>query len=91
MVERTLTVMHEAGLHARPASLLVTLAQKFKCKIGIRKDGKEADAKSILSVMSLGVKKGNAITLWADGEDEEEAINVISSLIVNNFEQVENK
>ena len=81
MVERKITIENQTGLHARPASMLVKEANKFKSDITINKSDKTANAKSILSVLSLGVAKGDEITIKASGEDENDAISAIINLI----------
>lgn len=67
------TVKDELGIHARPAGLLVKEAKNFTSKITIKKEDKEADATRIMSVMGLGVKMGQMVTVTAEGEDENEA------------------
>ena len=62
MKEFKYTITDPQGIHARPAGLFVKAAAAFPCKVTISKDGKEADAKRILGVMSLGVKQGMEIT-----------------------------
>ena len=74
MVEKLFVVKNETGLHARPASLFVQKAAKYKSTIKVKKDGKEANAKSIISVLSLGASFGSEITIIADGPDAEEAV-----------------
>ncbi len=81
MKQKTLTIKSQAGLHARPAALFVQEAARFTSKIVIRKDEKEADAKSILGVLSLGAGYGAVITICADGEDEEEALERLCSIL----------
>lgn len=83
MVEQTFVVKNETGLHARPASLFVQKAAKFKSVIKVKKDEKEANAKSIISVLSLGAGKGSEIVISADGADEQEAINSLIELLDN--------
>ncbi|MBI9046476.1 MAG: HPr family phosphocarrier protein [Anaerolineaceae bacterium] len=81
-------VTHDVGLHARPASQFVQLAAKFPCDIKIcnmSEDGALVNAKSILSVLTLGVNKDHRIKLEADGDQEEEAVQALTELIVNNF------
>ncbi|MGB9662488.1 MAG: HPr family phosphocarrier protein [Moorellaceae bacterium] len=85
MVVREAVLLNEAGLHARPAVLFVQEAQKFKSKITVYKGDKQADAKSILGIMSLAVTKGSSILIAAEGEDEEEAVDSLLSLINNKF------
>ena len=83
MVEKDFVIKNETGLHARPASQFVQKAAKFKSLIKLKKDGKEANAKSIISVLSLGASKGSNITICADGDDEEEAVNSLIELLDN--------
>jgi phosphocarrier protein len=83
MTEKTLTIQHPSGLHARPASLLVQEASKFESKITLVKAGKEVDAKSLLGVMSLAVKKGDEITIRAEGADAEQAVSALVERLEN--------
>lgn len=83
--EARVVLMNKVGLHARPASLFVRTAKKFKSKITVEKNGKTADAKNILSVLALGAEKGDEIHLIAEGEDAEEAIKTLVDLINNKF------
>ncbi len=85
MVEKQLLIKNKVGLHARPASLFVQKAKKFKCTLRVAFGGREVDAKSILSVLTLGVNEGAQITLRADGEDAAEALAEISALVDANF------
>lgn len=81
MIERKVIIKNPTGLHARPASLLVKEANKFQSEIMINKNGKDVNAKSILSVLSLGVSNGDEIIIKANGEDEKEAMDAIINLI----------
>ena len=83
MVEKLFVVKNETGLHARPASLFVQKAAKYKSTIKVKKDGKEANAKSIISVLSLGASFGSEITIIADGPDAEEAVASLVELLDN--------
>jgi len=85
MKEVTLVVQHEVGLHARPAAMFVQTAKQFKSDITVSKDDMEVNAKSILSILTLGVNQGTAITIKADGEDEEEALHALQELVESNF------
>ncbi len=78
----------EVGLHARPASLFCALAGKFESEIEIRNITTESDfvnAKSILSVLTLGVMQGHEVEITASGDDENEAVEKIEELILNDF------
>lgn len=81
----TYTITDELGIHARPAGLLVKLAGGFQSKIIIAKDGKEADAKRIMSLMSLGAAKGVEITVTVDGPDEDEAAKAVEDFLKANL------
>lgn len=83
-----LKVINEVGLHARPAAEFVRTAAQFKCKLTVRnttKDSAGVDAKSILSVLTLGVEKNHEIELSAEGEDEMQAIQTLRELIESDF------
>ncbi|HHW26407.1 MAG TPA: HPr family phosphocarrier protein [Firmicutes bacterium] len=81
MTEAKVVVKSQVGLHARPAAMFVQEAIKHKCSIKVESAGKKADGKSILQVLSLGVKCGQEITLYADGPGEEEAIASLVKLV----------
>ena len=81
MFSATVTVKNSTGLHARPASQLVMLSQKFESEICITSPDAEIDPKSIISVLSGGVKKGTTIDVKAEGTDEEAAVTQIVALI----------
>ena len=85
MPEINLTVNHEVGLHARPASMFVQTAAKFSSDIEVTHGETTANAKSILSVLTLGAHKGANILVKAEGEDAEEALKAIEELVVSNF------
>ena len=72
---------NKLGLHARPASLFVESAKKFKSNILIKKDNQLANAKSILEVLSLGVEMGDEIEVICEGEDAEQASQALKNLI----------
>ena len=80
MRELTLTIQGESGLHARPAGLPAAEAQKFESEIVIEKDDRSINAKSIMSVLSLGGTKGDQVKVKINGKDEVEAANSIEVL-----------
>ena len=81
MIERTFTIKNKTGLHARPASLFVRKAGSFKCSVKIKKDSQVIDAKSIISLLSLGAGNGSTVTIITDGEDEEQAMDELIDLL----------
>lgn len=66
-------ITDEVGIHARPAGLLVKKASEYASNVNICKDGKSADAKRLIGIMGLGVKKGDTVTVNVEGPDEEQA------------------
>lgn len=80
-------VNNQVGLHARPATFFIQKANEFKSSIWVEKDERRVNAKSLLGVLSLGIVKGTAITLIADGPDEEEAVNALVELINSDFSE----
>jgi len=88
VAEATLTIHHPAGLHARPAALFVQTAARFKATVrvtNLTRGTKPVDAKSILSVLTLGVSQGHQIRVTADGADADTAIQTITGLVESNF------
>ncbi len=81
------TILNETGLHARPASVFVNTAAKFKSDLKLQKGEKQANAKSILAVLALGITKGTEITITAQGPDEEEAVSKLAELINAGFNE----
>lgn len=77
MTSFTAKIIDPVGLHARPASITVTVASKFLSDIKINANGKSGNLKSIMNIMALGVKSGEEITIEATGSDEKEAVQSI--------------
>ncbi len=89
MIVKTAKITNKLGLHARAASKLVATASRFSCEITISKDSHEANAKSILGVMTLAAALGAEIQLVANGEDEAVATQEILSLLHDKFGEAE--
>jgi phosphotransferase system HPr (HPr) family protein len=88
MQQLILQVANEVGLHARPAAEFVKLAARFKSGIQIRnltRSSTWVDAKSILSVLGLGVERDHEIALMVEGPDEMEAVEALRALIDSDF------
>ncbi|MDD6772067.1 MAG: HPr family phosphocarrier protein [Inconstantimicrobium porci] len=83
MVTKEVVVKNSTGLHARPATLLVKKASGFKSDITIECNGKKANVKSLIGVLSLGVTKDAVIKIEANGDDETLAVEEIAKLIEN--------
>lgn len=86
MVEETVVVQSKVGLHARPAALFVQTASKSESQVTLEANGKKANGKSILQVLSLGAKKGDSLLIRAEGDDEAEILKSLVELIMNGAE-----
>lgn len=78
-------VLNEEGLHARPAGILVKSASQFASEIELSVDDNSANAKSIMSIMGLGLTKDTMVTIKATGPDAESALAEITNLFNNKF------
>ena len=86
MAERTVTLVSKSGLHARPAAIFVQNAKGFQCAITLAKNEKKVNAKSLLSVLTLGAEQGEQVVLHADGEDAETAVEKLAALLGKELE-----
>lgn len=84
MKEITVKVVDPVGLHARPATIAVNVANKCKSDVNISYNGRSVNMKSIMGVMSLGIPTQSDITITCSGEDEEEAIKSIEESLRTN-------
>ena len=78
-------IRNSLGLHARPAAKFVQLANKFRCKLSVTKDGEGVDGKSVMGMMMLAATKGSRIIIEADGEDALEAAEALEQLVKDRF------
>jgi phosphocarrier protein len=91
MKEERIIVNNEVGLHARPAAMFVQEASKYTSEINVftqdpdTNECREANAKSILGILTLGVFQGMEIAIHADGEDEDDAVAGLIKLVEDNF------
>lgn len=85
MYSKEAVVNNQVGLHARPATFFIQKANEFKSSIWVEREDRKVNAKSLLGVLSLGIIKGTAINLIADGADEKEAIESLVQLISSDF------
>lgn len=81
MIKREVTVLLDRGLETRPVALLVQMASRFQSEVYLESDNRRVNAKSIMGMMTLGLDKGTAVTVTANGEDEEEALNSIEGYL----------
>lgn len=89
MAQRTVTIKNKLGLHARAANKLVDVTTQFSSKVTLKYQAKEIDGKSIMSVMLLAAAKGAELTVTTSGQDEEQAMDAITGLIDNLFDEDE--
>ena len=89
MQQSTVTVVNKLGLHARAAAKLVTEASRFRSTFDVGKDGKLVNGKSIMGVMMLAASKGTELTIVTEGDDEQEALQRLVSLVNDCFGEEE--
>ena len=87
MIKEKVIVRNKMGLHLRPISELVKLANRYKCKINIIYKGKKVNAKSVLDIMSAGIKANVEIEIECDGEEEKIAIEEITKAFANKLNE----
>ncbi|MCC8163120.1 MAG: HPr family phosphocarrier protein [Lachnospiraceae bacterium] len=81
MIKKPITVQLASGLEARPAAVLVQVASQYESKIYVETGDKKVNAKSIMGMMTLGLSAGSSVTVTADGDDEETAIENIEKYL----------
>jgi phosphocarrier protein HPr len=86
---RAVVVANAQGLHARPASLIMKLANQFESKIELIKDNQRVDGKSIIEILTLGAAPGTNLIIEATGPDAEAALDALAELITSNFAETE--
>ena len=87
MVAKEVVVNNQVGLHARPATFFIQKANEFKSSIWVEREERRVNAKSLLGVLSLGIVKGTAVTLIAEGVDESAAVATLAELVESNFDE----
>ena len=81
MKELDLVIHNPSGLHARPAKVFVNTAKKFKSNIKLQHGAKKVNAKSMISILTLGVESGGQIRIMVDGPDEDEALAILKAAV----------
>ena len=89
MIEEKLAIINKLGLHARAAAKLVGVATQYESQIRLLKDGREADAKSIMSVMMLAASQGTELDVQIHGPDASDAWNALLTLVQDRFGEAE--
>jgi phosphocarrier protein len=85
MISRDFKISNKLGLHARPSAQLTQMAGRFASEIHISRNGRRVNAKSIMGVMMLAAGQGSTVTVEAEGEDAERAVDAIGRLIADGF------
>ena len=81
-------ILNKLGLHARAAAKVVSIANEFESTIIITKDGKNADARSIMKLLMLSASQGSRISIEVDGTDQKDAMKSIEKLFNNKFDEI---
>ena len=81
MITKDVTIEIASGTDARETAMLVQIASRYKSSLYLKSKEKTFNAKSIMGMMTLGLKSGDTLSVTADGEDEEEAINSITDFL----------
>ena len=87
MYEKTVKVINRAGVHARPAALLVQTAKDFSSEIFFERGDDRINGKSIMGIITLGALYNSEIKIIAEGADEKEAVEALARLFENKFEE----
>lgn len=87
MEKMNVVVESKCGLHARPASMVVSTANKFSSNITLKKNDRAANAKSIMGVLSIAAARGDELEVIVEGQDEAEAITALGNLFKNQLSQ----
>jgi phosphocarrier protein len=87
MVEQVVRIQNRAGIHARPAALIVQTTKDFQSTIFLEKEDDRINAKSIMGIITLGAAFGTPIRIIADGPDEQKALDTLVKLFNSKFEE----
>jgi phosphocarrier protein HPr len=85
MMQRSVTVVNQLGMHARAAARFVHLASQFEARIVVSRQGREMDGKSIMGLLLLAAARGTLITIAAEGPDEHVALDALTNLVSGGF------
>jgi len=88
MIKKTVTIVNNLGLHARPSAMLVSASSKFSSEVFFTKDSLRVNGKSIMGVMMLAAEKGSKLVVETDGSDESEAMEQIIKVIESGFDEM---
>lgn len=86
-IKKKITIKNPQGLHARPASLFVQIANKFESDVTVRKDGESVSGKSIMGLLCLGANMGSVVEVEVSGPDAERMMNELEHFLMNDQEE----
>ncbi len=87
MQHSKIKIINKLGLHARAAAKFVTIASQYQCDVFLEHNEKRVNGKSIMGVMMLAASNGTILTLIADGHDEQQASEALTTLVSNRFDE----
>ena len=85
MVVREVTIVNRLGMHARAAAKFVHIATRYRAQVGVARDDRQMDGKSIMGILLLAAARGMTIRISADGEDEQAALDALVDLVTSGF------
>jgi phosphocarrier protein HPr len=85
MTSQSVVVVNQLGMHARAAAKFVHLATRYQSRVRVARDAREMDGKSIMGILLLAAARGSTITITAEGVDEADAVDALSSLVRSGF------
>ncbi|HSZ83894.1 MAG TPA: HPr family phosphocarrier protein [Polyangia bacterium] len=83
--QREVRIRNKLGLHARAAVKFVQLANQFRCEVKVRKDGNDANGKSIMGLLTLVAAMGSSMTIVCEGDDADKAVGALAKLVDDGF------
>jgi phosphocarrier protein len=89
MISKPITIVNKLGLHARAAAKFVTCANRYASEIQLERNGQRVNGKSIMGVMMLAAGRGTQLTLIAEGDDEDAAVEALEGLVGQRFGEAE--
>ena len=81
MASKTVTMTNPTGLHTRPGGVFVAKAKELESSVEVENDGKRVNGKSLLKLLSIGIKNGSEVTVYAEGPDADQAVEVLGELL----------
>jgi phosphocarrier protein HPr len=86
-ITREVVIANKLGIHARPASMFVRVANRFHCDVFVEKDGETVNGKSIMGLLTLAAGPGSKLKLHIEGADAEQALLEVLALIQRKFDE----